>query len=136
MVAKKYLRSLGAAWMLAFLLWLPFEDTQLWMSAALAADACVWIGMRSAAKFPRTGWRAAALGALLGAAVPLLTFALMAFKSGLHSHGFADFTARQVWWLVTAFPFSILVGGLAGALIKTIWSKLDRKKGAENIVGL
>jgi len=136
MTAKKYLRSLGALWMLAFLFWLPFEDTQLWMSAALAAGGCVWIGLRAAGKFPRTVWRAVGFGALLGAAVPVLTIALMAFKSGLHAHGFADFTARQVWWVLTAFPFSILIGGFAGALAKTIWSKLDRKKGAENIVGL
>ena len=109
-------RRLGVAWIIAFLLWLPFEDTQIWLSALLAFGACVWLGLRvltSRYKF-NTFWQAAGSGALLGAGIPLIAIALMAFKSGLHGHGFADFTTRQVWSVLSATPYGFVLGSLVG----------------------
>jgi len=109
---EKQLRGLGALWIFAFILWLPFEDTEIWMSAILALGACIWIALRLSSKQLVNWLTALTFGAALGGAVPLLAITLMAFKSGLHGHGFADFTARQVWGMWSALPFSLLAGGL------------------------
>ncbi len=94
------------------MLWLPFEDTEIWMSAVLALGACVWIALRISSKQRANWWTAVAFGVALGAAVPLLAITLMAFKSGLHGHGFPDFTVRQMTVIWNVFPFSFLAGGL------------------------
>lgn len=108
----RWLRAAGALWMLAFIIWLPFEDTQTWMSLALAAAGCLWLGIRwltiRSQLTSRLGNLAA--GALLGAAAPLLAITLMALKSGLHAHGFADFTARQLWEVMALIPVSAILG--------------------------
>jgi hypothetical protein len=114
MSMARTLRYLGGFCVIALILWLPIEDTQVWLSAALALMICLWIGLSLFASRFRFahGLALVALGALLGAAAPLLAISLMAFKSGLHGHGFADFTARQVWAMWSAIPFSFLIGGL------------------------
>lgn len=108
------LRYLGGTCVIALILWLPIEDTQVWLSAAIAFMICVWIGLRLFAyRFRFVHWLPlVGLGALLGAAIPLLAISLMAFKSGLHGHGFADFTARQVWAMWGAIPVSLSAGSL------------------------
>lgn len=108
------MRAIGAGWIFFFLVWLPFEDTQLWMSVILALDACIWIGLRVWPVWRRVNnWLfGLATGAIFGAAIPLLTITLMAFKSGLHGHGFADFTTSQVLTMVQAIPFCLLAGVL------------------------
>lgn len=108
------MRLLGAGWIVAFLMWLPVEDTQIWLAVALAAAACLWVAARVRVS---VWWQAALLGAGIGAGIPLLALSLMAFKGGLHGHGFADFSARQVWSLVSWLPLSVvtLLGG--GALV-------------------
>ncbi len=108
-----WLRRLGTIWIIALVLWLPIEDTQVWLSAAIALIACLWFGLRVlSSKRSSANWLLVAGGALLGAAAPLLAISLMAFKSGLHGHGFPDFTARQVWAMWSAIPFSLLAGSL------------------------
>ncbi len=114
-ISPRKLRAAGAVWMLAFLIWLPFEDTAVWMDVALAAGGCLWIGgkwMRSSFSI----WRIAFVGALLGAATSLLAITLMAVKGGLHGHGFADFTARQVVEVVNLVPVEFLLGAILGTL--------------------
>lgn len=105
-------RKLGALWIVAFLLWLPFEDTEIWMSVTLALGACIWFGLRMFSKKGSNWLPALTLGLALGAAGPLLAITLMAFKSGLHGHGFPDFTVRQMSVIWNAGPFSLLIGGL------------------------
>ncbi len=106
-------RYLGGFCVIALILWLPVEDTQVWLSAALALITCLWLGLRVLSSKRRfANWLLVAGGALLGAAAPLLAISLMAFKSGLHGHGFPDFTARQVWAMWSAIPFSLLAGSL------------------------
>lgn len=110
------MRAAGALWMLAFLVWLPFEDTETWMALALGAGGCLWLGTRwLALRSEIVGLvRNLTAGALLGTATPLLAIALMALKSGLHAHGFADFTGRQLWEVISLMPFGIVVGSAAG----------------------
>ena len=112
---KVWQRRLGIIWVVALIIWLPIEDTQVWLSLVLALAACIWLGMRlltTRAKFRI--WQANAYGAVLGAGVPLIAISLMAFKSGLHGHGFPDFTARQVWSMWSAVPYGLALGGLLG----------------------
>lgn len=104
------MRIAGAIWMFTFLLWLPFEDTQIGMAAALALAGVVWLAFRLRPWIAATWWHAALGGGLLGAAIPLFAISLMAFKSGLHGHGFADFSAGQVWMVLAALPISIVLG--------------------------
>jgi hypothetical protein len=113
---QRWLRGLGAIWIIAFLIWLPFEDTETWMVIALAAGGCAWIGLRWVTRRASSPtWPAnLAASALLGAIVPIFAIVLMAFKGGLHAHGFADFTARQVWEVLSLIPVSAILGGAAG----------------------
>ncbi len=48
--------------------------------------------------------------------MPLFAITLMAVKSGLHGHGFADFTARQVLGVLNLIPITFLVGIILGLL--------------------
>ena len=104
------MRTAAFVWMLAFLVWLPFEDTQIWGTAGLAAAGVGWLAFRRRPWEASYWWQSALEGGLLGATVPLFALFLMAFKSGLHGHGFPDFTASQVWLVLAALPFSATFG--------------------------
>jgi hypothetical protein len=93
------LKAAGFVILVAGLVWLPFEDTTIWLGLALAAADTVWLTVRSTNTL---------LQPLLVALIPLMALALMAFKSGVHGHGFADFTANQVWLLIQVWPLFIL----------------------------
>ncbi len=112
------MRIAGGLWILAFLFWLPFEDTRLGMTAVLAATGAVWLAFRLRPWLSITWPQAAFWGGLLGAAPSLLAITLMAFKSGLHGHGFPDFTAGQIWLALAALPW-----GVATGLILTLGAK-------------
>jgi len=112
------MRTAAFVWMLAFLLWLPFEDTQIWVTAVLAVAGVGWLVFRRHPWDVTSGWGSALEGGLLGAAAPLFTIFLMAFKSGVHGHGFSDFSARQVWGLWSALPISLSLGLILGLGIK------------------
>lgn len=113
------LRAIGAGWVLLFLLWLPFEDTQIIFPAVLAVDLGIWLALRAWPSWIRLGDAAAAAltaAAWLGS-LPLLAVLLMMFKSGLHGHGFGDFTASQVQLALLATPVCALLGGVLGAIV-------------------
>lgn len=106
----------GALWILVFLVWIPFEDTAIWFTLALAGASCLWLALRLEAFTAAKPITLALRGAVLGASIPLAACALMAFKSGLHGHGFPDFTIRQIWLLVQISPLLILTGIVYGYL--------------------
>jgi len=112
------MKAAGALWILVFLLWLPFEDNQVWMTLALAAAACLWLALRQLPWAAASTLQAGLLGTLGGAAALLFALGLMAFKSGVHGHGFSDFSARQVWGLWSGLPISLSLGLILGLGIK------------------
>jgi hypothetical protein len=119
--SDRLLRIIGGVWMLLFLIWLPFEDTQIWMSAVLGTAAVVWLARRLGVGLRSAGWpRTLITGAALGLLVPLMTIALMAFKSGLHGHGFADFSARQLVDVLYAMPAVVVAGILLAVSAKIL----------------
>jgi hypothetical protein len=111
------LRVTGALWIILALIWLPFEDIAIWTAVALAAAGCLWLWGRFLSKPDSNRWRNLISGALLGAGAPLFAIFLMAMKSGLHGHGFADFTARQVLGVLNLIPITLLVGLALSALV-------------------
>lgn len=106
----------GAAWLIALLAWLPIEDTTVLPAYIFALLGLVWLAWRRLPTLPAKPQRAVAAGAAAGLAVPAAALLLMAFKSGLHGHGFAEYTAAQVWSVVQTIPISTLVGMLVGLL--------------------
>ncbi|MGH2582167.1 MAG: hypothetical protein ACRDFQ_04655 [Anaerolineales bacterium] len=116
------LRAAGIVWMLVFLIWLPFEDTQTGFTVVLAAAGVFWLVLKQRFDW-RGGWLGAgAWGAALGTAVPLAAVALMAFKGGIHRHGFADFSARQVLGVLELLPICIVTGIGVALLMKRVVS--------------
>ncbi len=121
------MKTAAIIWMVLFLFWLPIEDTTIWASAALALGLTIGLAFRFALNRSAPSWpNTFATGALLGGSLPLLTIFLMAFKSGLHAHGFADFTLRQFLVVLYSIPFTILIGLLIAAL-----TKLKNSRGAQ-----
>lgn len=123
MKKTNWLRATGALWLLAFLVWLPIEDTHTRLALGLAACGCLWLGLRWLTVRPRSLPGSLAASALFGALAPLLAITLMAFKGGLHAHGFADFTARQFWETLSLIP----VGAVAGAILGAAAAYLSRQ---------
>jgi hypothetical protein len=123
-VTPQVLRAIGASWLLMFLIWLPFEDTHIFFSLALALDLCIWLAMRNWSVWSGLDLPLAMLAASIWlAAVPLIAIALMAFKSGVHGHGFADFSARQVTTTLLAVPVCFVLGGVFGGLARSLGRK-------------
>jgi hypothetical protein len=98
--------------------WLPFEDqdeTRVLLSA-VAVNA--WIGIRYLVRFPfpsRKGLFSYTLvGFLAGLAVTPMALFLMAFKTGIHSHGSPDFTAEQILAIIYGTPIWAGAGLLVG----------------------
>jgi hypothetical protein len=115
------LRAIGAGWLLFFLLWLPFEDTHILFAFALALDLCIWIAIRNWDAWFNLDTPLAMLAASMWlAALPLIALALMAFKSGIHGHGFADFSASQVSTTIFAIPICFVLGGVLGGLARVL----------------
>jgi hypothetical protein len=108
------------------LLWLPFEDTRItWplgFGIAITAWCAVFLVNRYlasiTAKHPQVRplallARFSLVGLLAGLAVSPLTLFLMVFKTGLHGHGFPDFTFDQLLSVLRRTP----VFGLSGLLL-------------------
>lgn len=117
----------GAVWVALFLFWLPFEDVGVTTSLGLAALGALWLLLRWRSgrdRAPLLTW--ILCGLLLGAAIPLITISLAAFKSGLHAHGFADFSLWQLQSMVLCWGWWLGGGTLAGAVGWTVEQGLNR----------
>lgn len=112
--STRVFRAAGALWIFLALIWLPFEDIAIWTAVALAAAGSIWLWWRYLSKPHSSRWWKLIYTALLGAGTPLFAVLLMAVKSGLHGHGFADFTSRQVIGVVNLIPITFFAGTILG----------------------
>ena len=61
--------------------------------------------------------------------VPILAILFMAFKTGIHAHGFSEYGANEILLVLSITPVSAFLGVVFGAL----W--LSGNAGLENIEG-
>jgi len=96
------------------LAWLPLEDVHIGAALTLAALFGLWLYGRLISEgrlsaLAHLGW-----AALAGAVVPIMALVLMVFKSGLHAHGFSDFSVAQMLGVLAHVPQALGVGVLVG----------------------
>lgn len=114
-------RALWAAVGLIWFVWLGYEDRGLTVVLAIgvllsaALSPTLWRQWFSATMGGRRLLAALVVGAILGAAAPLLAILLIFLKVSLHNHPVADFTMGEVRQLLAVVPVWSLVGLLAGA---------------------
>lgn len=103
---------------IALLLWLPLEETHLvWIlmfACLISLLVAVRVLLHVHPSFIRAIWLPPLTGLGAGLLITPLALLLMAFKSGLHGHGFPDFTPGQVSGLLRATPLWVLAGLLVG----------------------
>lgn len=123
--AARGLRLLGALWVGLLLVWLPFEDTSTRLPAVLGLYLSAWLAVRFWAFWSTLGdvLMAAWVAAGWAASIPLLTLLLMAFKGGVHGHGFPDFAISQFAQVLSVVPMCALVGAGLGAGVYTFIHK-------------
>jgi hypothetical protein len=118
----RVLRLAGLLLGMGILLWIPFEDTTTRWVLGFAAAICCFYGVKLYASQKVLGnmgqtARGAVLGALSGLLVSPLAVMLMAFKGGLHGHGFPDFSAAQVQAVIGLLPYFALSGLTLGSVL-------------------
>ncbi len=125
---RPYFRWPGFLWLALFLLWLPLEDTKTIIPIILATYLILWIII---AKFilARESWKIsyfAILGVLGTSLLPIVASFLMLFKSGVHSHGFSEYSPNQFVDLLSAIPLAAASGLIIG--IGTYWVLTSSKE--------
>lgn len=98
------------------LLWLPVEDTNEIQVLVASAAVSAWLALRYLVRLPGSAkslGKHILVGMLAGFAVTPLALFLMAFKTGLHGHESPDFTAEQIYFVISRTP----VWGFAGLLL-------------------
>lgn len=96
-------------------IWLPFEDTTILVPLFLAlpiSGLVVWVCFH---RFQLDYVHCGVVGGLVMAPIAVL---LMAFKTGVHGHEVADFTARQILSVIKSAPAWTFAGGLSGWICK------------------
>lgn len=106
------------------LVWLPFEDSSLAWIIIFSLAICT-LGVAYALIKLHPGGKKAWLylpltGIAAGAAMTPVALSLMAFKSGVHGHGAADFTPAQVTSILQRTPIWA-AGGLLIGLGASLW---------------
>jgi len=125
------MRLAGLLLGMGVLIWIPFEDTTTsWVLVFAVAIGCL-SGVRLYASqkvLGNTGQtaRGAVIGALSGLLVSPLAFGLMAFKSGIHGHGFSDFSAAQMRSVVGLLPYFALSGIAIGSVSAWLFHRRAR----------
>jgi len=108
----------------ALLVWLPFEDSSLAWIIIFSLAICTLGIAYALTKFrlsQKRAWLYLPLtGIAAGAAITPVALSLMAFKSGVHGHGAADFTPAQVTSILQRTPIWA-AGGLLIGLGASLW---------------
>lgn len=112
-----WMRATGLLIGFLFLVWLPFEDVNVLFTVVLASTIGIWLLLRFLLQkeFSLQGF--AVSGAVAGLCVSPLAITMMAFKSGIHAHGFSDFVLPQINTVLAATPWFIVGGLLLGSAI-------------------
>jgi len=96
-------------------IWLPLEDNTILIPLLLALPISGLVAWLSYHRFHFGYVRCGMMGGLVIAPIALL---LIAFKTGVHGHDIADFTARQILSVINSTPAWTLAGSLFGWLWK------------------
>jgi hypothetical protein len=109
------------------LLWLPLEETGVRNPQALALAAGVLVGVslwvRRLQAASGSHWlRSVGIGGLAGLVTAPLAVFLMIFKSGLHSHGFPEYSTSQILDVLGRTPLWTAAGSVAG-LLAGLWPR-------------
>jgi hypothetical protein len=126
------LRALSLLLGALVLFWLPIEDTSIRAPLLLAAAASTLLALHTYYRLRSGRSRGAAggtivLAGLAGLAVGPLAVLLMVFKSGLHGHGFPDFSPAELLQVLQDTPRWTLAGLLIGALLAAaLWGRQRR----------
>ncbi len=127
--AKRRWRYAVIALGIAFFVWLPFEDTQVYSVLGFAGAVSALMAARYLMSAQAYRWLAelaprgsnglpkvlfyVMLGVLAGLGVTPLALLIMAFKSGVHGHPAFDFTPGQVTQVIQRTP----IWGLGGLML-------------------
>lgn len=120
------MRLAGLLLGIGILLWIPFEDTTTsWVLVFALAICCLWgvkmYGSQKVLGSMGVSIRGAFFGVLSGLLVSPLAVGLMVFKSGVHGHGFSDFSGAQVQAVMGLLPYFALSGlGLGFILARLV----------------
>mgnify|MGYP006969472707 CR=1 FL=1 len=125
---SKRLRVWGALWVLGLLAWLPLEDRTLSAPLLLGFWGGAWLALRGLGRRRLGVWQKVVVGIAVGAGALALAVVLIAFKSGLHAHGFADVSLGQLRRSLGALPFLVGAGVLA-ALLQHGYTTILRRDG-------
>lgn len=118
MTPKQYLRMASIFLGLILLLWLPFEDTSVFLAIAFTVAITGLITIYYLNKYRKAAnhwWFYPLIGLLAGMAITPLALLLMSIKSGIHGHGFPDYTPMQVVLILQLTPVWILAGFMIGS---------------------
>lgn len=115
---KVFWRGFILLLIIASLVWLPIEDQTIIIPMLLALPIGGLIAWMSYQRFHLSFLLCGLAGGL--AIAPLILF-WMALKSGIHSHGVADFTTSQIISVIKSTPLWTLAGGLLGWISQRIY---------------
>ncbi len=122
--SRRLPRSIRAAFFILGVLtmfWLPLVETgvrnpqALALLAGLLVGIAIWVRSSGTPRGPQL-LRSTGIGGLAGLLVAPLAVFLMIFKSGLHSHGFPDYSPEQIMSVLGRLPWWAAAGTAAGLL--------------------
>ena len=123
------LRLLALGFGITLLLWLPVEDTSPFITIIFAACLDLAFSLRLGRRWRGNPWPGIPLlGLLAGLAITPTTILLMAFKTGLHGHGFPEYTPAQVSGVLAATPLFVFAGLLVSLGVTIFLTKSSRNE--------
>jgi hypothetical protein len=114
-----YLRWWGLLWGLVTIFWLPTEDVGSVFLTIISLVWCAWLGSWAAWRRAQAGqrWPPVWLGAGTGLIFFPVSLFFVLFKTGLHAHGFLEFSVYQITRLAWRALALGAIGGILGAFI-------------------
>ncbi|MQC26272.1 MAG: hypothetical protein DWG76_02330 [Chloroflexi bacterium] len=111
---REILKRWGLFWLLLVMIWLPFEDLDARLALSLSGLLGAWSLARQASLRPFSQGFSLLAGAFYGALAPILAIFLILFKTGLHGHGFLEFSPVQLAAALSWWPWTVSLGVFFG----------------------